>query len=72
MEVSALEPRTFPYLTTENLLDFSVKLPQNNLSDTNFVAPYKFIGLEALSVESRQLFTLFSDWLITLIEPLLV
>ena len=48
-----LENITFPYLTTENFVFFEpTKLFEdtNNLSETNFVAPYKLIGDEALSV----------------------
>ena len=46
---------TLPYLTTENLISL---LPLilfaaiNNLSDVSLVAPYKFIGAQALSVDS--------------------
>ena len=54
-----LELITFPYLTTENLvLCFPDKLLAaiNNLSEHNLVAPYKFIGLAALSVERARTF----------------
>ena len=47
------EPTTFPYLTTENLVSLVPAMlfaAINNLSLANFVAPYKFIGLQALSV----------------------
>ena len=50
-----LDPTTFPYLTTENLVWCfpAILLAETKiLSDVNFVAPYKFIGSEALSVES--------------------
>ena len=50
-----LEPITFPYLTTEKDVFFiPVKLLAaiNNLSEHNFVAPYKLIGLTALSVDN--------------------
>ena len=52
-----------PYLTTENLvLDSPTILfaAINNLSEANFVAPYKLMGFAALSVESAITFsTLF-------------
>ena len=58
-----LEPTTFPYLTTENLtfpladmLFEEIKI----LSDVSFVAPYKFIGSDALSVDAITFVTLFS------------
>ena len=50
-----LDPITFPYLTTENFIDLlptilfeEVKI----LSEVNFVAPQRFIGSDALSVDS--------------------
>ena len=54
-KLNLLIPATFPYLTTENLvvLLLSEKFAEiNNLSATSFVAPYKLIGFDALSVES--------------------
>ena len=51
------EPRefiTFPYLTTENIVSLctDIKLDEIvNLSAASFVAPYKFIGSTALSVD---------------------
>ena len=57
-----LEPRTFPYLTIENLvfgLPDKLFAAIKSLSDVNFVAPYKLIGLEALSVESETIFFTF-------------
>ena len=54
-----LEPATFPYLTTENLVSL---LPLyafpaiNNLSEQSFVAPYKLIGAQALSVDNATTF----------------
>ena len=48
-----LEPKTFPYLTTEKLRSLDpLKLfaATNNLSAHNLVAPYKLIGPAALSV----------------------
>ena len=57
-----LLPATFPYLTTENIVPYSPEYALaeiNNLSDTNFVPPYKFIGLTALSVDSATTFFTF-------------
>ena len=48
------DPKTLPYLTTENfisLLPLILFAEINNLSEVNLVAPYKFIGAAALSVE---------------------
>ena len=60
-----LEPITLPYLTIENFVLFFPTIllaATNNLSDANFVSPYKFTGLTALSVESAiTLSTLFSN-----------
>ena len=57
-----LDPITFPYRTTENLICFSPFIlfaAIKSLSEVNFVAPYKLIGAHALSVESATtLFTL--------------
>ena len=57
-----LDPTTFPYLTTENLIFLlptillaAVKI----LSDVSFVAPYKLIGSYALSVERAIIFFTF-------------
>ena len=50
-----LDPITFPYLTTENLIGFVPLIllaATNNLSDVSLVAPYKFIGAHALSVDN--------------------
>ena len=50
-----LDPITFPYRTTEKfVLDpAEYEFPEiNNLSEVSLVAPYKFTGLLALSVES--------------------
>ena len=55
-----LEPITLPYLTIVNFVILSLEYSDsaaNNLSAANFVAPYKFIGFEALSVD--KLTTLF-------------
>ena len=49
-----LEPITFPYLTTLNWVPCSPEYAfaaTNNLSDVNLVAPYRLIGLDALSVD---------------------
>ncbi|MNT50090.1 hypothetical protein D3C72_1869910 [compost metagenome] len=54
-----LDPITLPYLTTENLRsrDPLILLAAiNNLSEHNLVAPYKFIGAAALSVERATTF----------------
>ena len=49
------EPMTFPYLTTEKIVSVVSQLVDvaatNNLSDANFEAPYKLMGLDALSVD---------------------
>ena len=55
---------TFPYLTTEKIVSFfsGTKLFEdiNNLSEHSFVAPYKLIGEQALSVDKAiTFFTLF-------------
>ena len=50
-----LDPITLPYLTTENTRFFSPLIllaAINNLSEASFVAPYKFIGAHALSVDN--------------------
>ena len=48
-----LEPITLPYLTTQNLVELEYWFAfTNNFSEQSFVAPYKFTGLQALSVES--------------------
>jgi hypothetical protein len=47
-----LEPKTFPYRTTEKEVfgSFESELPEmKSLSEHNFVAPYKFAGFAALS-----------------------
>ena len=51
-----LDPTTFPYLTTENLaslLPAILLAATKSLSEASFVAPYKFIGFAALSVEGQ-------------------
>ena len=59
-----LEFKTFPYRTTEKIVSVWADKEfdeTNNLSATNFVAPYKLIGLAALSVDKAiTFFTLFS------------
>ena len=53
------EPITLPYLTTENFIGFAPRIlfaAINNLSEASFVAPYRFIGAAALSVESATTF----------------
>ena len=58
-----LDPITLPYLTAEKidlLFPFMLFAAINNFSAANFVAPYKFIGFVALSVEIKiVLLTLF-------------
>ena len=42
-----LDPKTLPYLTTENFVALfpAYEFPEiKSLSETSFVAPYKFIG----------------------------
>ena len=54
-----LEPMTFPYRTMENFIGFVpfiLLAATNNLSEVNFVAPYKLIGAQALSVDSATTF----------------
>jgi len=49
-----LEPITFPYRTTENVIGLAPRIlfaAINNLSEASLVAPYKLIGAAALSVE---------------------
>src|SRR5690606_11687163 len=49
-----LDPITFPYRTTEKrigLLPRMLFAATKSLSDANFVAPYKLIGAQALSVD---------------------
>ena len=58
-----LEFITFPYLTIEKIVLFpeSVLLFTKSLSEASLVAPYKFIGLQALSVDRAiTLFTCLS------------
>ena len=67
-------PATLPYLTSEKLISClpAYALAEiNNLSDTNFVPPYRLTGLTALSVDSATtLFTpILSDALITFVAP---
>ena len=71
------DPITFPYLTTAYRVPCSPPYEfeaTNNLSEANFVAPYKFIGDDALSVESATTrFTLQSTAAsITFIAPLIL
>ena len=53
------DPITFPYLTTENLME---ALPLilfaaiKSLSDVSLVAPYRLIGAHALSVDNATTF----------------
>ena len=58
-----LEELTFPYLTTENLVFFFPIIlfaEMKSLSEQSFVAPYKFFGATALSVDRAITFsTLF-------------
>ena len=57
------DPMTFPYRTTAKRVSSfpAYELPAtNNLSEVSFVAPYKLIGLLALSVESAT--TRFTPW----------
>ena len=61
-----LEPRTLPYLTTENIEPFFSKSFADiiNLSAASFVAPYKLTGLHALSVDNpiiRFIFFFFTN-----------
>ena len=71
--IDPLEFKTFPYLTTEKL----VAEPDNALAVTksfsahNFVAPYKFMGLTALSEDKAITFLTFASIaaVITLFEP---
>ena len=56
-----LLPKTFPYLTIENfvfLFPLMLFADDTNLSEHNFVAPYKFIGETALSVDSATNFSI--------------
>ena len=49
------DPITFPYLTTENLISLEPLMllaAVNNLSEVSFVAPKRFIGAQALSVDN--------------------
>ena len=69
-----LLPETFPYLTTENFVPLFVEIlfaAKNNLSEHNFVAPYKFVGEEALSVDNAIIFfiLLLIQAFITLFDP---
>ena len=63
MRITSYSLITLPYLTTENLvlcLPAKLLATTNNLSEHSLVAPYKLIGLAALSVESAiTFFTLF-------------
>ena len=60
-----IEPTTFPYRTTENFVPCSPEYELdavNNLSEHSFVAPYKFTGLEALSVDKAITFLLSDQY----------
>jgi len=65
IKIGTTEPllaKTFPYLTTENRHPFFLLrlfADINNLSEHSLVAPYKFTGEEALSVERA--ITLFTS-----------
>ena len=71
-----LEPITFPYLTTENKVEplLLVFADIKSLSEANFVAPYRFIGLDALSVDNATTFLILFNFaaLITLIAPFIL
>ena len=72
-----LLPETLPYLTTENfgpLFDEILLAAKNNLSEHNFVAPYKFVGDDALSVDNAiTFFTLLLILaLMTLLDPIIL
>lgn len=57
-------PTTFPYLTTAKRVFFSPTYAfaaTNNLSEASFVAPYKFTGAHALSVDRAITFQLHSQ-----------
>jgi hypothetical protein len=57
-------PNTFPYLTTEKLVFFfptKVLADKKSLSAHNFVAPYKLIGDDALSVDKAITFFTFNS-----------
>ncbi len=62
--IEPLEFKTFPYLTILNFVEFfpAIAFASINIfSAQSFVAPYKFIGLTALSVERAiTFFTLLS------------
>ena len=59
-----LDPETFPYLTIEKEIFFPPTMlfaATNNLSDTNLLAPYRLIGLTALSVDKATTFFTFAS-----------
>ena len=59
--IEPLLPKTLPYLTTLNLISLLPLIlfaEVNNLSEHNFVAPYRFIGDDALSVDSAIVFSI--------------
>ena len=58
---------TFPYLTTAkrvSCLPDKLLAAINNLSEQSFVAPYKFMGLAALSVERAITFSYLYIWVV--------
>ena len=62
LKTEPLLPNTFPYLATENdkfLFPTMLLAETKSLSEQSFVAPYKFMGADALSVESA--ITLFTS-----------
>ena len=68
---------TFPYRTTENLVFCFPPIllaATNSLSDASFVAPYKLIGLAALSVDNAIIFStpLLIEAVITFCAPLML
>ena len=59
LKTDPLLPKTFPYLATENLKSLfpTILLAETkSLSEQSFVAPYKFIGAQALSVDNATTF----------------
>ena len=60
--IEPLLPKTFPYLTTLyliSLLPFMLFAEMNSLSEHSLVAPYKFIGEDALSVDKATTFVFY-------------
>ena len=69
-----LDPITLPYRTTENFMSlnpFILFAAIKSLSEVNLVAPYKFIGAQALYVERATTFFTFvsKQALITFYAP---